>query len=62
VKKADTHPPEPRQPVEHWAQAHGTPTWLLAATRAANGWAIGREVTEQQFLSATQAFADSRVG
>lgn len=38
-----------RLPVEEWAARKGTPTWLLAAARVKAGWALGQEVTEEEY-------------
>lgn len=41
-----------RKPFEQWASEKKTPAWLAAAARAMRGWAIGREVTEEDFDAA----------
>lgn len=55
-------PDAERLPCEEWAKREGTEAWLLAGTRASQGWAIGREVTRDEFLSAVQSFANAPVG
>ncbi len=46
---------ETRRPHEEWAARRGTPAWLLAAARAKAGWALGREVTEEEYDRAVEA-------
>jgi hypothetical protein len=46
---------EVRRPHEEWAAQKGTPAWLLAATRAKVGWALGQEVTEGEYDRAVEA-------
>lgn len=41
-----------RRPYEQWVAAKKPAAWLAAAARAGRGWAIGREVTEQEFDAA----------
>ena len=38
--------------IEEWAKVKGTEEWLLAATKAAHKWGIGKEVSESEFAAA----------
>lgn len=45
-----------RKPIEGWAQEKGTAAWLFAAAKALRAWAVGQEVSEQDF---DEAVADA---
>ncbi len=49
--------PQPwtRRPFEEWVKEKQPAAWLAAAARTMRGWAIGREVTEQEFNEAIRA-------
>lgn len=44
--------------VEVWAAKVGTADWLFAAAKAGQRWAIGQEITEQQYSEAIEAAAN----
>lgn len=41
--------------VEQLAKEHKIPAWLMAAARVKFGWAIGKELTEEEFLESIDA-------
>lgn len=45
---------------EQWAEEKKTADWLAAATKAAKGWAIGKELEEADFDAAVSATGDFR--
>lgn len=51
----------PRQPIETWREAKGTPTWLFAAMKAMQRWGIGSRCDEATYDSAAQAAAGIRI-
>lgn len=52
----------PRRAIEAWAEEKRAEAWRLAAARAMRGWAIGRELTEQEFDAAMKAAGEIRIG
>lgn len=57
-----TETPAARRPFEAWAADKKPAAWQAAAARAMRGWAIGREVTEQEFDDSIQAAGKITLG
>lgn len=51
-----------RQTIEIWGAEKRTPDWLFAATKALKGWAIGQEVSEEDYDLAVLAAANVQMG
>ncbi|WP_394845184.1 hypothetical protein LZC95_50180 [Pendulispora brunnea] len=50
------------QTIESWAAAKGTPTWLVAALKVRQHWAIGKLVSEHEYDAAAKAAAEMTIG
>ncbi|MFN7131602.1 MAG: hypothetical protein ACK4N5_05930 [Myxococcales bacterium] len=46
-----------RRTVEAWATEKATPAWLFAGAKAGERWAIGAELTEDEYTAAIQKAA-----
>lgn len=44
-----------RLPAEEWSRRKGTPAWAFAAAKTKAGWALGQEVTEEEYERAVRA-------
>jgi hypothetical protein len=44
------------RPVEAWQTAHAVPEWLHKGACVAQRWALGREVTEDEYRAAVAEF------
>lgn len=44
-----------RETVEALRDRLGTPAWLFAAARVKHGWAVGQELTEDEYRAALEA-------
>lgn len=51
-----------RRPVEAWQAAYQVTPWKHKGTCYAQGWALGREVTEVEYLEAVMAFGAHQIG
>lgn len=56
-KNSDIQPTQERLPVEVWRERLATPAWLWAAARVKSAWAVGQELTEQEYRAAVQEAA-----
>lgn len=45
-----------KRPVEAWQTAHAVPEWLHKGACVAQRWALGREVTEDEYRAAVAEF------
>lgn len=54
--------PEKPKAIEQHAEALNTPAWLLAAAKAAQGWAAGQEITETEYRKALGNAEKEKVG
>lgn len=50
-----------RREIEFWAAKNATPDWLFACAKTLEGWPIGRELSETDYLAATQRAATLEV-
>jgi len=55
VEPVSSDAPELR-PIEAWQKAHEVPDWLHAGACVAQRWALGREVTEEEYRAAAAEF------
>lgn len=51
-EKPDVKPQEALLPIEHLAEIHDVPSWVMVGLQARYGWGAGKEMTEKEFLKA----------
>jgi len=48
--------------IEDYQAKHNPPLWLHLAAKAGNGWPIGAEVSEEQYLAALKEAGNVTIG
>lgn len=47
--------------LEQWAEVKNSPAWLVAATKAANGWPVGKELSEAEFDAELERIGNAEI-